>query len=364
MMVRAGTEHRISIFPRAAVAMGAFFLGMILLIPGPSAWALSRQVLIEAQIWELSNDENYDWGVIWDYNSKKNSSSADFQLFSGDLRLPVFDESGDPPKGLFGSVDVFDLRYGIMNLRIQAALREGRAQVLANPKIVVVEGEEASVSSGEKVPIVKFEYNSQGQQTLNTVFEDTGVKLVVRAAIHNVSPEFVILDIRPEVKDIAQFVKLTSPDGEFELPLLTTRTAQSKVVVRSGATLIMGGLYQEQTTQLAKGIPGLKDVPMFGGLFRSKARTKSKMDLLIELRPTILLPGKDSFVPAPFTSSGQIFSGSQYRSLRFRPPGQSPVITQPAVSSPIPFIPLKMESSKSESRSSENERERSSGSWY
>lgn len=363
MMVRAGTGHRRRLILQAFQAWGAFFLGIVLLLPGSSAWALSRQVLIEAQIWELSNDENFDWGVIWDYNSKEGGSSADFQLFSGDLRLPVFDESGDQPKGLFGSVDVFDLRYGIMNLRIQAALREGQAQVLANPKIVVVEGEEASVSSGEKVPIVKFEYNSQGQQTLNTVFEDTGVKLVVRAAIHNVSPEYVILDIRPEVKDIAQFVKLTSPDGEFELPLLTTRTAQSKVVIRSGATLIMGGLYQEQTTQLEKGIPGLKDVPMFGGLFRSKARTKSKMDLLIELRPTILLPGKDSFVPAPFTSSGQIFSGSQYRSLRFRPPGQSPVITEPT-SQPIPFLPPRLGSPKKESRSRENESERSSGSWY
>ena len=297
----------------------------------PSSFSLSRQILIEAQVWELSNDEGFDWGVMWDYNQKEGASSADFQLYSSDLRLPIFDESGDPPKGLFGNFDVFDLRYGIMTMRIQAALRESRAQILANPKVVVVNGEEATISTGEAVPIVKFAYAADGQQTLNTVFEDTGVKLVVRAAIHNTSDEFVVLDIRPEVKEIARFEKLTSPDGEFELPLLTTRTAQSKVIVRSGKTLIMGGLYQEQTIENVKGVPGLKDIPLAGHLFRSKTQTKQKLDLLIEIRPTILLPGKASFVPAPFSTAPSVITEStQYQSLRLRPPGQPPSVFFPS----------------------------------
>jgi len=272
---------------------------------------LPRQVLIEAQIWELSNDEGFDWGVIWDYDKKESSPADGFDIFSGDLRLPIFDESGDSrPKGLFASGDIFDIRFGIMNLRIQAALREGRAELLANPKVVVVEGLEATINSGEEVPIIKFTYDSKGNQTFKTIFEKTGVSLWVKAFIHEASPEYVLMDIRPEVKEITRFEKLTSPDGEFELPLLTRRSAQSKVMVRSGQTLVMGGLYQEQTISLERGAPLLRDIPGLGLLFRNKAETKEKRDLLIELRPTILLPGRDSFVPVPFSSRHRLRGGS------------------------------------------------------
>lgn len=291
------------------IGIGGWLLGWMLpvLLAALSApgWSepLPRQVLIEAQVWELSDEKGFDWGVIWDYNKKESSNPGDFDIFSANLRLPIFDESGDvPPRGLFISGDILDLKYGILNLRIQAALREGRAELLSNPKIVTLEGRTATIHSGEKVPIIRFEYDSAGRQTLNTVFEDTGVKLVVRPDIHHVSQEYVILDIRPEVKEIARFEKLTSPDGEFELPLLTKRTAQSKVVVRSGETLIIGGLYREQTLQNERGIPFAKDVPWVGGLFRNKTKTMEKRDLLIEVRPTILLPGRGSFLPAPFTS--------------------------------------------------------------
>lgn len=283
--------------------------GILLLALAGAAWALSvaataeplpKQVLIEAQIWELSDDYGMDWGVIWDYNKKENSPADNFDIFSADLRLPVFDESGDPPKGLFASADVFDLRFGIMTLRIQAALREGRAELLANPKVVVVNGMEATINTGEQVPIIKFTYE-KNQQTFKTVFENTGVTLKVTPHIHEASEEFVLLDILPEVREITRFEKLTSPDGEFELPLLTSRSAQSKVIIRTGQTLVMGGLYQEQTIQNEKGLPWLKDIPVAGRLFQSKTLTKEKRDLLIEIRPTILIPGKDSFLPAPLT---------------------------------------------------------------
>jgi len=286
-----------------------------LLAPPAAAEALPKQILIEAQIWELSNDDGMDWGIIWDYDRKEDSSGGDLNIFSANLRLPVFDEGGDPAKGLFATGDIFDLRFGIMTLRIQAALREGRAELLANPKVVVLNGTEATINSGEEVPIIKFAYE-KNVQTFKTVFENTGISLWVKPYIHEASPEFVLLDIRPEVREITRYEKLTSPDGEFELPLLTSRSAQSKVLVRSGQILVMGGLYQEQAIQNEKGLPGLKDIPLAGRLFQSKTMTREKRDLLIEIRPTILVPGRDSFLPVPLSRPvrGQPTETSEVRS--------------------------------------------------
>jgi Flp pilus assembly secretin CpaC len=301
-VMRLGT-----IFPLLLIVLSAVLLvGMGLAVSGWSE-PLSKQVLIEAQIWEISNNEQLDWGVLWDYDTKEDADTGDFQLFSADLRLPVFeDEGGDtPPKGLFASGDVFDLKVGIMNLRVQAALRENRAELLANPKIVVVNGHEASINTGEEVPIIRFEYDGKGNQTFSTVFERTGVILTVRAVVSAVSPEYVLLDIRPEVNEITRFEKLNSPEGEFELPLLTRRTAQSKVVVQSGRTLVIGGLYLEQSITLERGAPMVKDIPVIGSLFKRRSSSKEKRDLLIEIRPTVLLPGRGSFMPVTFMSGSR-----------------------------------------------------------
>lgn len=347
MLRLALSKKRLGLCRAIGLAAGLLALGGMRPLEA-EAQGLPKQILIEAQIWELSEDYGMDWGVIWDYNKKESSPARDFDIFSADLRLPVFDESGDPTKGLFASGDIFDLRFGIMTLRIQAALHEGRAELLANPKIVVVDGMEATINTGEEVPIIRFTYE-KNVQTFRTVFENTGVTLWVKPFIHEASPEYVLLDIRPEVREITRFEKLTSPDGQFELPLLTSRSAQSKVLVRSGQILVMGGLYQEQTIQNEKGIPGLKDIPMVGRLFQSKTLTREKRDLLIEIRPTILVPGKDSFFPVPLSrptraesvESGEVRSGAR------------PVIAPNS----------QAETNRSSDRSGESSR-KASGGWY
>ena len=114
----------------------------------------------------------------------------------------------------------------------------------------------------------------------------------------------------------------------------------------------MGGLYQEQTIQNEKGIPWLMDIPVAGRLFQSKTLTKEKRDLLIEVRPTILVPGKDSFLPVPLTRPTRA-DRAETSEVRSGARGATPLAPAP-------------EPAADRSRSSPREpsRRRSSGDWY
>lgn len=346
---------------------------------------IPNQVLIEAQVWELSTDSNFNWGVIWDYNKKESSPASDFDIFSADLRLPIFEDqtSGVTNKGLFASGDVLDLKFGILNLRIQAALRKGKAEVLANPKVVVQDGHPASIKTGEQVPLIQMTFDAKRQQHFDTVFKDTGVTLNVTPYIYNASPEFVILDVQPTVNEITQFEKLKSPDGDFELPLVTTRSANSKVIVRSGDTLIIGGLYQEQTIRNINRLPFFGEVPLLNDLFRSRTETTDKRELLIEVRPTVLIPGKDSFVPAPFTGGPRQLSAPQGFFREIEParlfgiplPMPDSMTEHRGAKQPVQFIPQrdapveessapKKNAASPSTSSPSGGRDSSKGSWY
>jgi len=339
---------------------------------------MPNQVLIEAQIWELSSDRNFNWGVIWDYNRKESSSPGDFDIFSADLRLPVFDplKAASTNKGLFASGDILDLKYGILNLQIQAALQEGKAEVLANPKVVVKDGHLARITTGEKVPLIELTFDPKRQQYFDTVFKDTGVTLSVTPFIHKASPEFVILDVMPTVSEITKFETLKSPDGDFELPQLTTRSVLSKVVVRSGETLIIGGLYQQQFLRNRNKMPFVGNIPLVGDLFQSRVEAAEKRELLIEIRPTILIPGKDSFVPAPFSAASAALQDSSRERDNLLPGDDTRLLGVPIYDSKrrpdkkARFIPQEdaplppQKASPAATSSQTNRKSASGGSWY
>lgn len=322
------SSERSLIRPRSALWMlGVPVLVGACLAPAPAFTepALSRQILIEANIWEINEGANIDYGIVWDLQDLDAEVN---DILDSSIFLPGFLGSGtgqaSNPSGAFlqTTLDILrdQTRDGVeddyvvaqLDTTLQAATRDGTVHLRANPKIVVVENQQAVIHSGDRFPVVQLTVSPYGVPLLKTVYHDTGVKLTVWPKIYR--EEFVILSVRPEVTDITSFVEESVPPSVqggqpqlFRLPVLSTRDAYSQMIVRSGGTVIMSGLLLELQRETQREVPIIAKVPLLGWLFRSRNWTRQKNDILIEITPTILEAGESRFTPNGLIYEGEVF---------------------------------------------------------
>jgi type II secretory pathway component GspD/PulD (secretin) len=324
---RIGRARRLALW----ASLAATAMTLLLVKAGFAEPALSRQVLIEASIWEINQAANIDYGIIWDLVDMDREVN---DILDSSIYLPGFlsgtsGQTTNPVGAFFQTTldirrDVPKMRYqpdggwvmtdlvARLNTTLQAATRDGTVQLRANPKIVVVENQQAVIHAGDKFPIVQLTVTKQGLPTLQTVYHDTGVKLTVWPTVYR--DEFVILAVRPEVTDITSFVEQSAPppvEGAepqlFRLPVLSTRDAYSQMIVRSGGTVIMSGLLMELESETTREVPILGKIPILGWLFRSRNWTRSNTDILIEITPTILQAGESRYTPNGLIYDGELF---------------------------------------------------------
>jgi hypothetical protein len=303
---------------RAAVVLFPAFVAVLF---GPGSVRaeppLTRQILVEANIWEINESANIDYGVIWDLEDLDAEIN---DLLDSSIYLP----SGAGNTGAFiqTTLDIFreQTRDGVtddylvaqLDTTLQAAAGEGTVHLRANPKIVVAENEQAVIHAGERFPVTELTVSKQGLPTLNTVYKDTGVILTVIPTVFR--EDFVVLAVRPEVTDITSFVEEAAPPAVeggdpqiFRLPVLADRSAFSRMIVRSGGTVIMSGLLQEIRRETRREVPILGKIPLLGWLFRSYDLARVKSDILFEITPTILEPGESGFTPNGLIFEGEVF---------------------------------------------------------
>jgi type II secretory pathway component GspD/PulD (secretin) len=126
--------------------------------------------------------------------------------------------------------------------------------------------------------------------TTDTIVQDT-YQLITIGTILALTPQigedgFVTIDISPVITDLRDTV--TSQDGNTTAPELDIKQASSMVRVRSGETIIMGGLIQNTSAKAVRSIPLLGDIPILGVLFQGRSNAKQKKELVIFLTPTIV----------------------------------------------------------------------------
>lgn len=178
-----------------------------------------------------------------------------------------------------------------------------KARVLANPKILITNGQESVIDLTEDyVEKVTSEFlssassggSTQGTvQKTYTIGEDKGIKITLTPFI---SPDgYVTMNIKPEYATEAGKVYSTSVTGESEIgaTLLNRRNLDLKNVrIKDGETLVIGGMIQEVETKNVRKIPVLGDLPLVGAAFRSSTTQKSKAELVIMITPKILVDGE------------------------------------------------------------------------
>jgi type II secretory pathway component GspD/PulD (secretin) len=163
---------------------------------------------------------------------------------------------------------------------LRAMVSGGKARVRANPRIATVSGREASVFIGKQQYLSTPVVMGDGYNQRQTYSIDAGVRL-------NVTPwtggeDEIIVDVQPEIS------VLSAPDPKTGLPEKSTRRADTTVLVRSGQTIIIGGLNQREAIGSKSKVPGLGDAPVVGSLFRSREDNTTTTEMVVFITPRIL----------------------------------------------------------------------------
>jgi general secretion pathway protein D len=232
------------------------------------------QVLIKVLIAEVTHDNSDDLGL--DFSVLNLRASGNGQSIGSNLGNAA---SSTANGGLAVSVLESNL-----TATFHALATAGKLDVLSRPYILASDNQEADITVGQEVPFITDSRVTDTGQTINTIqYQDIGIILDVTP---HINPDgLVIMDVSPQISSQSDQSVPIQPG--VNAPVFNQRSADSRVGIRDGETIVIGGLMQDQKTQTITKIPLLGDIPLLGLLFHRNQVTKTKTELLIFLTPHV-----------------------------------------------------------------------------
>jgi len=262
--------------------------------------ARRAQVHLEALIAEVSSDRAAQFGIQFQSLSSGTDTGArafggtNFSTTPGTNILSIAANPANVGTGL--NVGVIRGRISlpgigeILNLGVLARALEGDADanILSTPNLLTMDNEEARIIVGQNIPIVTGSYaqaTSTGTGAAVNPFQtierrDVGLTLRVRPQV--TEGRTVKLRVFQEVSNVQD---TTNPAGI----ITNKRSIESTVVVEDGEIVVLGGLMQDDVKNAIDKVPGLGDIPGLGQLFRYDSRRRVKTNLMVFLRPVVLM---------------------------------------------------------------------------
>lgn len=230
------------------------------------------QVLIEASIIEVTLGDDLKYGLQW--------------AFSDTHR-------GGPGNGLIGALPSaatggfsYTLKDTLGNMRVtlNALAAKSLIKVISSPSLMVLDNQTATIAVGTQQPIRTGEttnLNTVGNTTTTTYqYKDTGVQLSVQPSVN--SGDLVTMDISQSVTDVGDEDAVTGQRAFLQ------RQISSKVAVRSGEAVVLGGLIKDNSSSGRSGVPLLGSLPVVGGLFGATTNSSGRTELLVVITPKVV----------------------------------------------------------------------------
>jgi len=248
----------------------------------------AKQVMLEARIVQVSTGDTKRLGIDWDQLNRQGAifveGSYDSAVGNGDqIRgLKVFPNTP-------GTNDIFKFQNfsriaQVYRVALDLLIREGTARVLANPKVATLNGHEANILIGSRIPYITsgtlFAGNAAAP-TQQVQREEVGIKLSITPLINE--DGYITTTIKPEVSSVDRFTGVNN-----DLPVVATRQASTTVRLKDGNSVIIGGLLSEQRTTSVTKVPILGSIPGIGYFFQHHSITSDKTDLVIEVTPRLM----------------------------------------------------------------------------
>jgi len=226
-----------------------------------------KQVRISIRVAEVSENLDQNLGVSWmsALNLSASEATTNGNLVDG-IRLGRFSHSPLT-----------------VNATLNALEQQGRSKTLANPSLVLMDGERSFILSGQKQLYPKYTGKDQSGQSIYDI-EAVKVGIYLQVAVQVGLNNDLIMSLIPQVTSIASFATFNAAS----YPTITTREAQTTVHAVHGEMIVLGGLKNDSDSANKGGIPFLKDIPLIGRLFSSVRKTYTKSELMIFLTPEIM----------------------------------------------------------------------------
>ncbi len=284
--------------------------------------AQTKAVLIETRILQLTLNPKFDYGIDWEKTFTKSAVNKELARnidlhgsFPISSTVSTSTTLGTATRFLLGNITDDEIL-----LELKAIKQVTNSKVLANPRLMVLDRQEAKINIGDRIPYVVT--TSTGSGSSVTVSEeinfiDVGIQVTVTPTLN--ANGYVTMKIRPEISSKTGVVTTSQKN---EIPLVNTTYVESTVVVLDGNTVILGGLRRDDMSETIKGFPYLMDVPVLGNLFKSRAEEAKKSEIVMFLTPKIVT-GAEQITDEPFdiAASRQTGRAAQNISDPAGPPG-------------------------------------------
>lgn len=239
------------------------------------------QVLVEAIIVETQNGEGINLGVKWE---NKRSDDINFIKNSDGL----LNNNG---WGIATTITGLTAGFykGNWDVLLSALSTNTNNNILATPSIVTLDNMEAEFNVGQEVPVLISTQTTTTDKVYNSISRQSiGVMLKVKPQINK--GDSVLLEIRQEVSSIAD----SSTVNTHNLgSVFNKRVVNNAVLVKSGETVVVGGLLDKKSSTIVNKVPFLGDLPLIGWLFRQTKEKVEKSNLILFIKPTILRESDD-----------------------------------------------------------------------
>ncbi|MEY2545047.1 MAG: type pilus assembly protein PilQ [Verrucomicrobiota bacterium] len=273
----------------------------------------TKQVMIEARLVEVTANPRQSYGINWagvvgsstsaktlTYGAPTTSSStsgggggtSQSGSFTGAVSPFALGTPGN--NNFFGSLGKLAFgQFAILSVpEFSASMRmlneDDDAEFLANPRIVTADNQQAKIEITRNQPVPQLNFNEQTATAVFGGFQDKvfGNTLIVRPAVNK--DNFVTLSVKPEISNKVGDATFVFAGATVASPIIDKRTLDSNVLIKSGDTLAIGGLLQDEQTKAANKVPILGDIPILGYAFQEKLKARTKRNLLVFVTPTIL----------------------------------------------------------------------------
>lgn len=233
------------------------------------------QVLIEASIIEVTLNDDLKYGLQWVFSDKTRGGLSG----SG-----VISNVGGGVLGGAAAGFSYTLKNPLGDVRgvINALADKSLVNVISSPSLMVMDNHTASIAVGTQQPIRSSETFVGGSNNVTTAiqYKDTGVTLSVTPSVN--AGNMVTMLINQAVTDVG------AEDATTGQRSFLQRQFNSKVAVRSGETLVLGGLIRDNSTSGKAGIPLLQDIPLLGKLFGANTKNQARTELLVVITPRVV----------------------------------------------------------------------------
>ena len=233
---------------------------------------VATQVLIEASIIEVTLTDGLEYGLEWAFDNN---------LGGGDTGRGVLDLGGGLGPNVPGfSYTVADSASAVKAV-VNALAEKSLINVISTPSVMVLDNHTAAIHVGDQQPIRSASTITTGGNVQNSIqYKDTGVKLEVTPSVNDGG--LVTLDIDQSITDVGPVDAATGQRSFLE------RNVSSRVAIRSGESVVLGGLIRDNESQGRSGVPLLMDIPGLGALFSTTNTVSSRTELLIFISPRVV----------------------------------------------------------------------------